>query len=258
MRALNSLSCSVFAALCFSASPSYAGAPLNPDTVTSEDEAYLVAEFDYIAAKFSYEPPTVHLRLLRNDTPENIVTVRRACALNSMPHIYEAVARDRAQVEASGAKAAPMPELTTFCLTALDEARKRNILPGLYANLALQEQGVHAQRSAKQAPLLQNNEAWHTTEAILKAANAGQVAYTSISGQLRVLPCPLALDAGYTWATGNLKAEIPVALTQAEVAAAARQCYDPTITTTITLHGTAYPVQQAGVIVGAWLARNGG
>ncbi len=243
------------AAGCFLLSDRHAVAavPPSPDQVTDDDRAFLVALFNYQAAAHYRDSPDIHITLLKSWEGDWLLRIRRTCAMNAMGTVIDAVAAQSNQVAAHGVKSTPMPDVASYCLATIGEAKRRGSLSNLYINLALQEQGKGSLGSLEGAQLLKNNEAWRTTEAILRAANDGQVAYTSITGKLRVLPCSLALDAGYTWASGNAKAQSPVALTQAEADDAKRQCYDPA-TIEIKLNGTAYPSAKAGVILGAWLA----
>ncbi len=178
-----------------------------------------------------------------------LVQTRQSCAEGKMPAIKQDMDTD-ARLKGS----TPLPDVDIYCRKVLTESRRRGHLADLYINFALQEQGYRDYYSVDQAQLLKNNEAGRTLAAVLQAANVGQTTYTSITGKSRDLPCPLALDAGFAWASANTTASVPVALTPVEANAAVRQCYAPSATT-ITIRGTTYPAQKAGLIAGAWLAR---
>ncbi|MDV6333154.1 hypothetical protein [Asticcacaulis sp. 201] len=178
-----------------------------------------------------------------------LVETRQTCAEGKMAAIKADMDKDK---RLKSSTALPAPDI--YCRKILTESKRRGHLADLYINLALQEQGYSSLHFAQQAQLLKNNESGRTLAAVLQAANAGQPSYTSITGKPRDLPCPLALDAGFAWGAANAMAAAPVTLTEAEANTIALQCYD-VATTTITIHGIAMPASKAGLIAGAWLAK---
>ncbi len=236
------------------ASPALANPPLDPDQVTKEDQDRLVAHFNLNAVKYSTWQSDVHVALLNREPAEMLVRVRRACAVGNMPIIYALVAADGVKAHKEGGTATPMPDLTFFCHSVLDLAKQTDSINLLYQNLALQEQGFRERISANQDAGITGGQPAATMFAILKAANAAQTSYTAISGQSRPLPCPLALDAGYSWATGDASAQVPLALDGNEAITAEEQCYQPGVTS-ITLQGHVLPASKAGLILGAWFAK---
>jgi hypothetical protein len=182
----------------------------------------------------------------------NLLTqTRQTCAMGQMPSIKARIDADKDLQRFD----APFPDADAYCLKVLAVSRSTHHLLDLYINLALQAQGYSDFHSADMAKLLSNNEAGRTMIAILSAAKTGQTTYTGITGKSRDLPCPLALDAGATWADGNDKATPPIALTEAEASAIARQCYAP-VSTTITVRGVVMPASKAGLVAGIWLAKH--
>ena len=191
-----------------------------------------------------------YLREVELFDAQYLAEARQVCATDKMVAIQAKLRADKELKRFD----APLPPVEAYCLKVVAVSRAQGRMADLYVNIALQEQGYRSYDAAGQAQLLSHGEASNTTSAILRAANAGQVTYNSITGKSRDLPCPLALDAGATWADGNDKATSPIALTEAEASAIARQCYAPA-TTTITVRGVAMPAQKAGLIAGIWLAK---
>lgn len=229
--------------------------PLSPETVSDQNQALLIAKFAYEGALISLGQAPNRFAALASDTDDDINTIRRTCAMGRMPAVIAGVAAKGREATARHASVAPMPPADLYCLAVIEEARRRNSASGLYINLALQEQGYDALYFSQQAQLLKNNEPGRTFQAVLMAANAGQASYVSVAGQTRDLSCPLALDAGETWASTNTTAPLPQDLTSEEASDIAQACYGSP-TATITVRGSAIPAQRAGLFAGAWIARN--
>jgi len=194
---------------------------------------------------------TVYLREIELMDADLLAKTRQTCAVGEMANIKARIDTD----EIDRKYGAPFPAVEVYCLKAIYVSREQKKLNDLYINLALQAQGYHIDFNfADMSGKLQNNEVGRTILAILSAAKSGAGSYTSITGKPHDLPCPLAFDAGMTWASTTPSAAAPMALTMAEATAAIRQCYAPGVTT-ITLQGTAMPATKAGLIVGAWLAK---
>ncbi len=190
------------------------------------------------------EQRALHLRELEITSEELLAKTRRNCAMHLMTKIKK-------DMEGQGA---PMPDVHVYCIKAMEVSARRGLLADLYVNLALQEQGHSEFHFAGQTELLKNNESSRTRLSIFKAADAGEPTYTSITGKVRQLPCPLAFDAGYTWAYRNPDKSQPYELTAAVVETIARSCYDPSVKE-IMLSGASVPAQKAGLFAGAWLGR---
>jgi len=193
---------------------------------------------------------TVYLREIELMNADLLAETRQTCAVGEMANIKARIDTD----EIDRKYGAPFPAVEVYCLKAIYVSRAKGRMNDLYTNLALQAQGYSYFDSADFAKRLQNNEVGRTMLAILTAAKSGAGSYTSITGKPHDLPCPLAFDAGMTWASTTPSAAAPMALTKPEATDAIRQCYAPGVTT-ITLQGTAMPATKAGLIVGAWLAK---
>lgn len=173
-------------------------------------------------------------------------TIRGICAAHRMPVVKQRV---------DAAEPAPvLPEVYTYCLKAIDVTAKRDRLADLYINLALQAQGRSQFQFTDDAELVKNNEPGRTRLAILKAANAGEATYQDITGRTKELPCPLAFDAGYTWAFNSPEKSQPYEFAAADIERITRACYDPSVEE-ITLSGAPIPAQKVGLFAGAWLGR---
>lgn len=221
-------------------------------------EDLLIAELSALAAELKYEQlakrgktsiPELKEKYLRYvelvDDGER-AKMRGICAADRMPVVKRKV---------DAAEPAPvLPEVHAYCLKAIEVSAQRDRLPDLYINLALQEQGQSEFRSAEQAGLLKNDEAGRTTGLILRAANAGQATFESVTGKIQQLPCPLALDAGFTWAYRNPDKKQAYEVTASEVETMARACYDPSIKE-IPFRGDTLAVSRAGLLAGAALGR---
>jgi hypothetical protein len=198
------------------------------------------------AAAASAAPASIYMRELDLMDPQSLVDVRQNCVLDHMPAVLAKVQRDNPNER--------LPTADAYCVRAVAVSAAHDELAHLYANLALQEQGYSALTFAEDAKLLQHDEAGRTTGATLRAALSGADSYVSITGKTRALPCPLALDAGYTWAYRNPEKPLPYSLTGAQAVAIARACYVPS-TKTISVGTENLPAAKAGLIAGAWLGR---
>jgi hypothetical protein len=217
--------------------------------------AFAIAGLAAAPNTVAQDQPTIYLRELSLMTPGELTLRRRNCAMHRMPQVFESVRRgSRKDAARAGFPVADLPPVPVYCLEALNVSARRNLLADLYMSLALQEQGISGFHFAEYAQLLRNDEAGRTTGSILRAANAGERSYVGLAGQSRTLPCPLALDAGYTWATRNPSRQM-AEMTAEAASAVARQCYNPS-TTRITLNGETMSAQRAGLLAGAWLARH--
>ena len=214
--------------------------------------AWLAASGGYPAAARQAPGENLYLWDLERSRELDLTQARQACADGDMPRIRHKIETDK-NVQLFDVH---MPETSVYCLKALSVAKAKGWTWNLYMNIAMQEQGYTDYDTAGEAVLLKNNEAGRTWGAIFRAANAGAASYTSITDKPRPLPCSLALDAGFTWVSANSGATVPIDLTQIEAGAIAKQCYDPAVTQ-ITVRGTIMSPQKAGLIAGAWMARNG-
>jgi len=235
-----------------------AAQPILPDTITARDMASISSTINLDGGVHYLNPPSVHIDMLQVHDGQFLSRVRRLCAMGVMPQIAENVVetdrRYRTRDHRTDTVVTHLPAVADYCTAALAEARRRNIPSGLYLDLAVQEQGVWWYTD-DHATLVANGEPWRITSAVLKAANAGQSAYTTISGATRPLTCPLALDAGYTWASSNANAKAPLDLTTVEAQQIAADCYAGA--ETIIVRGTKMPAVKAGLVVGASLAKSG-
>jgi hypothetical protein len=233
------------------------GRPTSAQESTAVGEDLLTAGLSLLVAKWKYEQMATgrvsipelrraYLKDLERMDDGERATIRGVCAAHRMPVVKQRV---------DAAEPAPVfPEVHTYCLKAIEASAKRDRLPDLYINLALQAQGYDELHFAEQAKFLQNNEAGLTRAAIFKAANAGDPTYASITGKERPLHCPLAFDAGYAFGYRNPDKSQPYELTAAEAERIARACYDPSVRE-ITLNGAPVSAQKAGLFAGAWLGR---
>jgi hypothetical protein len=226
------------------------GKGVGEDLLIAELSA-LVAElkYDQLAKRGKTSVPELkekYLRYVELVDDGDRAKMRGICAAHRMPVVKRKV--DAAE------PAAVLPDVHAYCLKAIEVSAGRDRLPDLYINLALQEQGQSEFRSAEQAALLKNDEAGRTTGLILRAANAAQGDYASITGKTKPLPCPLAFDAGFTWGYRSPDKQQPYELTAADAERIARACYDPTVKE-ISLKDALVPAQKAGLFAGAWLGR---
>lgn len=211
--------------------------------------SFAIAAFAGICASIANAQsglPSIYLREVNLMDTRSLVQVRENCALDHMPGILAKVQQDN--------PGEALPRADAYCLRALAVSADRNFLADLYADLALQEQGYSEFAFAEDAQFLKHDEAGRTTGAILRAANSGAANYAGITGKTRDLPCPLALDAGFTWAYRNPDKPQPVVLTVAQAAATARACYQPAAKV-IAVGKEVLPASKAGLYAGAWLGR---
>lgn len=187
-----------------------------------------------------------YLRELDLMKPELLAKVRQDCAEDQMPGILAKVQKDNPSES--------LPPADTYCLKALAVSASQGILLDLYINLALQEQGQSEYHAVEQAQLLSHDESGKTAGSILRAAKAGQTTYISIKGATRPLSCPLALDAGYTWAYQFPDKHLSYEPTAAEAAEIAHACYVPS-TARVNVNGQPMAGQAAGLYAGASLGR---
>jgi hypothetical protein len=233
------------------------GRPTSAQESAAVGEDLLTAGLSLLVAKWKYEQMSTgrvsipelrraYLKVLERMDDGERATIRGVCAAHRMPVVKQRV---------DAAEPAPVfPDVHAYCLKAIEASAKRDRLSDLYINLALQAQGYDELHFAEQAKFLQNNEAGLTRAAIFKAANAGDPAYASITGQQRQLHCPLAFDAGYAFGYRNPEKSQPYELTAAEAERIVRACYDPAVKE-IALNGEATAVSRAGLFAGAWLGR---
>jgi len=206
----------------------------------------VLAVFTAVATAATGADRSSYLHELDLMSGELLAKVRQNCASGQMPQILAKVRRDNPGEQ--------VPAADTYCVTAMGVSGRRNTLLDLYINIALQEQGYSELHFAEQAQLLQHDEAGQTAGRIFRAAGIGATSYVSITGKSRDLPCPLALDAGFTWGYRNSGKAQPYALNAKSAAAIARACYDPS-NREISVAGQTMSAQKAGLYAGAWMGR---
>ena len=210
----------VATALCLATEPVYAG---DPDALAST----MFKELELLPA-------------------DDLVIDRSNCALGKMPEVW-------ARMKSSHLVKGKLPATEVYCLKVLAVTATENHGADLYIRLAMVEQGFTDFTHSAMTKYVAHDEPGRTMAAILQSANAGAVSYTGITGRSHDLPCSLAFDAGFTWATGNDNARVPLAVTQEQAADAERQCFASGVTT-VTVAGQSLPASKAGLIVGAWQA----
>ncbi len=178
--------------------------------------------------------------------PDDLVIDRADCALGKMPDVW-------VRMKSSHLVKGDLPTTQAYCLKVLAVTAAESHVADLYIRLAMNEQGFSDYSHSGQSKYVANNEPGRTMAAILQAASAGSVAYTGVAGHTHDLPCALALDAGYSWASNSETAKTPVAFTAEEASDIAAQCYDPKVRQ-ISVKGTPVPATKAGLLAGAWLA----
>ena len=176
---------------------------------------------------------------------------REICASNGMWAVKAEVDKKR-----KAAGLTPLPEPDLYCVHVIAESLNRGTNYKLYARLALKAQGIDSGDETANAPYLKHNEAGRTIQAILLAANAGQTDYQTVIGKTDALHCPLAVDAGATYALGNPNAKSPTPITDREAVDIGLLCYAPRIMTAIPVHGKLMPASKAGLLLGIWLGQH--
>lgn len=146
------------------------------------------------------------------------------------------------------------PEVSDYCLTVLKESVKDDQIGGLYLNLAIQQLGIGREFTLtgdagkvgdKDVQIMRNARA---------AAEAGYTAYVGADGKAHELTCPMALDAGLTWASAKAERVSHNAFSDEQIDRMAVACYDPSISeVNLRATGEKLTIQQAGVRVGEML-----
>jgi len=233
---------------------SNAGAQLPPDLVTHE-----VLSLRLVRAQLGQQaPPDLLMRGIPRLSASELAVNRGICAQDDTGRLFANFHRgDQEDAARAGWRTVDIPPVTDYCLEILNVSARRGFLPDLYIALALGELG-HSyglySNFAEQAQLLSNDEAGQTTGLILRAALAGQNTYASIRNVTRPLPCPLAFDAGYTWAFRNPDRQQPYTFSRAEAERIAQACY-MVGAAQINVSGQTLPAQQAGLYAGAYFGR---
>lgn len=204
------------------------------------------------APKFTEE----QLAELRADTLVGVTLMEREELTHSRDHcVTGAMQRVKADIEGRFGKGS-FPPVEDYCRLAVKTAVEKNLEPALYIDLAIQQMGLGTGLNFKEQDELVGDKPEQLLRNIRGAADGGYVSYVDAADKERPLSCPLAFDAGATWASANANLVNRPNLTEAQAEKIARICHIPDITDVeIGETGQTLTIQQAGLAAGEILGQ---
>lgn len=148
------------------------------------------------------------------------------------------------------------PPIDQYCSLATKNAVEKGYTPDLYIDLAIQQLGLGTGLAFKEQGEAVQGKPAELVRNIRAAADGGYTSYVDAADKERPLTCPLAFDAGATWAAANLDHVNRPDLSVVQAEKIASICYAPGIThIQLGNTGESLTIQQAGLAAGEILGR---